>query len=81
MQNHIRHEIKQLAQQLIHDNPEMVSVIYECPCKKDKKELHHFDYFNPYQVLKLCRSCHAKEHGRLKRIVEGRLRPQKTNHD
>jgi len=76
-----RLEIQTLVQHLIHENPEMVQIIYECPCHVEKKELHHWNYFEPYQVMKLCRSCHAIEHGRLKKIADGRLKPKKTNHD
>ena len=42
-----------------------VKTLYECPCETEKKINHHFDYDRPYEVIKLCRSCHKKEHIRL----------------
>ena len=53
------------AQYLVHRFPTRVQVLYECPCEKDRKEKHHFDYARPYEVLLLCEKCHKAEHSRL----------------
>ncbi len=42
-----------------------INIIYECPCKKEKKHNHHFNYDRPLEVMRLCVSCHKKEHSRL----------------
>lgn len=46
-------------------NGKTLTVIYECPCKTTKKDNHHYNYNRPLEVVRLCRSCHVKEHHRL----------------
>lgn len=60
---------KRKAQKLIWANPNCVKIIYECPCVSNKKVLHHFDYSKPYDVIKLCVSCHWREHHRLRLLA------------
>lgn len=43
-------------------------IIYECKCKIGKKVNHHFDYYRPFEVIKLCHRCHVTEHYRLKNL-------------
>ena len=45
-----------------------VNVVYECRCESDKKHNHHFDYSRPFEVIRLCPSCHSAEHKRIKNI-------------
>jgi hypothetical protein len=45
-----------------------VIVVYECACETPKKVNHHYDYERPYEVVKLCNSCHRKEHARLDKL-------------
>ena len=65
-----KHSLEELARNLVHANPQMVQIIYECPCGMDNKVLHHFDYFRPYMVLKLCTKCHGSEHKRLNTLIK-----------
>ena len=58
--------IKSKANYEISYHPEKTKILYECPCDIDKKVHHHFDYNRPREVIKLCRSCHMKEHKRLR---------------
>lgn len=44
---------------------EKLNIIYECPCKTTKKVNHHFCYDRPLEVMRLCISCHRREHIRL----------------
>ena len=46
-----------------------LTIIYECPCKTTKKENHHYNYNRPLEVARLCRSCHLKEHSRLRLLA------------
>ena len=62
---------KKEACRLANRYPGLVKIIYECSCDQEKKSLHHYDYTRPYEVLKLCYPCHAKEHQRL--ILESNL--------
>lgn len=59
----IRASVMNEAYRKMHN--QKINVIYECPCKKEKKHRHHFDYDRPCDVLLLCVSCHRKEHSRL----------------
>lgn len=42
-----------------------VVVVYECACETVDKVNHHYDYSRPLEVVRLCRQCHRREHGRL----------------
>jgi hypothetical protein len=53
----------------IHEKQDKFNVLYECKCKDGKKLNHHFDYTKPFDVIRLCRSCHRSEHERLKKIT------------
>lgn len=66
-----RNPEKGLASRLARYYPELLSIIYECPCETNgnKKHHHHFDYTRPYEVLKLCDRCHIAEHKRLRRLT------------
>ena len=44
---------------------EKLNILYECPCKTSKKVNHHFNYDRPLEVMRLCISCHRREHIRL----------------
>lgn len=57
------------AHQLCKNNPEKINVIYVCACKDRKKLHHHFNYTRPYDVVDLCRQCHAAEHARLRLLA------------
>lgn len=50
-------------------NPDKLNIVYECACEGKEKINHHFDYYKPLDVLKLCRSCHGIEHARLRRLA------------
>lgn len=41
-----------------------INIIYECYHNHPKKHLHHPDYSKPFEVMKLCPSCHREEHSR-----------------
>jgi len=56
----------QLASYLARKYPEYVNIVYECCHDKKKKSLHHFDENRPFDVIKLCYSCHKQEHSRQK---------------
>lgn len=51
-------------------NGKTLTIIYECPCKTTKKDNHHYNYNRPLEVVRLCRSCHTKEHYRLKLLAD-----------
>lgn len=38
-------------------------------CGKPSKDFHHFSYDDPYDGAWFCRSCHRKEHERLRRMT------------
>ena len=38
-------------------------------CGKPSKDFHHFSYDDPYAGAWICRSCHRKEHERLRRTI------------
>lgn len=46
--------------------PELVVILYECPCDASVKYLHHPDYSQPYMVVRFCQNCHRSEHTRLR---------------
>jgi predicted nucleic acid-binding Zn ribbon protein len=60
---------KVYAAQVALQNKELVTIIYECHCDHPKKQNHHFDYTRPLEVIKLCPSCHAAEHARLRLLA------------
>lgn len=47
---------------------ERVDILYECRCKTDYKENHHYDYDRPYQVIRLCPKCHKEWHNKLRNL-------------
>jgi len=49
-------------------NKDLLTILYECPCDHPKKQNHHPRYEAPLEILKLCPSCHAKEHKRLRSL-------------
>jgi hypothetical protein len=49
-------------------NKDDLDIIYECSCNNKIKIYHHFNYDRPLEVIRMCKSCHRKEHGRLDRI-------------
>ena len=53
----------------IYEKKNGINVLYECSCLTEKKEYHHFDYSKQKDVIKLCRSCHKKEHNRLRKLL------------
>lgn len=52
-----------------YSNSHLLKILYECPCDAKRKHNHHFDYDRPYEVIRLCASCHRYEHERLKRLA------------
>jgi hypothetical protein len=56
------------ANRLCRTYPERVIVLRECPCEK-KKITHHPDYRFPFQVERLCYTCHGAEHKRLRSLA------------
>ena len=60
-----RAEIEAYARYLMNQNPEQVQIFYECPCDTVIKVNHHFNYFRPYEVIRLCNKCHGLEHKRI----------------
>ena len=59
------HPLEISTSELCKQYPTLVKVLYECPCDKESKHNHHFDYSRPFEVIRLCNICHRKEHGRL----------------
>ena len=51
-------------------HPELLNVLYECPCNSHDKHNHRFDYHKPFEVIRLCPNCHSKEHIRLRKLQE-----------
>ena len=66
-----RNPAKTVASRLARQYPELLMIIYECPCDTNgtPKHQHHYDYSRPYEILKLCEACHAKEEKRLRRLA------------
>lgn len=60
---------KKKAKDLVYARPDLVTVLYECPCKVEQKHNHHFDYERPYDVIRLCMKHHMVEHKRLRSII------------
>jgi hypothetical protein len=50
-------------------HPEWVNILYECLCDHPNKHNHHPDYKKPFDVYKLCPTCHAAEHKRLRSLT------------
>jgi hypothetical protein len=61
-------EEKDRAAHIARYNGHLLTVIFECLCNSENKHNHHFDYSRPYEVLRLCPSCHAAEHKRLRSL-------------
>jgi len=57
-------EALRLSQQHRH----LVKILYECPHDHPRKHDHHFDYHRPFEVIRLCPSCHKAEHRRLREL-------------
>lgn len=68
--NFFKEQLQSYVRQLAHQHPTLLQIIYECPCKIERKEYHHFDYFRAYEVIKLCARCHGLEHRRLNKKAE-----------
>ena len=66
-----RNPAKMVASRLARHYPELLQILYECPCETNGngKHHHHFDYARPYEVIKLCDSCHMKEEKRLRDLA------------
>lgn len=66
-----RNPAKMVASRLARHYPELLQILYECPCEinGNGKHHHHFDYARPYEVIKLCDSCHMKEEKRLRDLA------------
>ena len=45
-------------------NRDKICILYECSCECDQKHFHHPNYKQPLLVVKLCPTCHYKEHSR-----------------
>ena len=59
-------DLKYKAHLEVLKNKDKVCILYECACVTNTtKHLHHPDYSQPFLVVKLCPSCHFKEHVRL----------------
>lgn len=65
----LKNPYKSKVHYLTTSNPELLIIIYECACDHPNKELHHFDYTRPFEVMKLCPECHRKEHIRLRNLA------------
>ena len=50
-----------------------ICVLYECQCQREKKLFHHPDYNQTDLVVRLCYSCHVREHIRLGSYKSGPL--------
>jgi len=46
----------------MRQHEELITILYECPCKSDAKILHHPDNNESFLVFKLCNPCHKREH-------------------
>ena len=62
------HAKEQKACWISNHYPDLVKVFYECPCDHSDKHNHHFDYTRPFEVIRLCPTCHAAEHKRLRAL-------------
>jgi hypothetical protein len=60
---HEKEQRRQTAYSQMKDN--LIEVIFECTCAKDKKIRHHPDYDQPNKVMRLCQKCHSQEHSRI----------------
>lgn len=63
--NKAPHSVVQKAYGKYYPARKHVVVVYECACETPTKVNHHYDYARPYEVVRLCNSCHRKEHARL----------------
>jgi len=57
------------AQVFAKTHPSEVYVLYECRCDHPRKHNHHFNYKLKNIVIRLCPSCHAAEHKRLRLLA------------
>ena len=64
----VNHPLEITVNELCKKYPHLVQVLYECACDNLRKHNHHFDYSRPFEVIRLCNSCHRKEHARLRRL-------------
>jgi hypothetical protein len=55
------------ARNYFYTRRDEADVIFQCDCADPRKINHHPDYDRPMEVMKLCRSCHAKLHSELRR--------------
>jgi hypothetical protein len=62
------HPIILKAYRKVNNNPALITVLTECPCNYPMKHKHHPDYNKPFEVIRLCPSCHAAEHKRLRSL-------------
>lgn len=46
-----------------------IYVLYECRCDHPRKHNHHFNYKFKNIVIRLCPTCHAAEHARLRSLA------------
>ncbi len=53
---------------LMHSHPSCIVILFECACIHPRKHNHHPDYNKPFEVIRLCPSCHAAEHKRLRSL-------------
>lgn len=60
---------KAKAESLARYHLDKLVILYECPCDAEKKHNHHHDYERPLEVIRLCHSCHIKEHKRLRSLT------------
>jgi hypothetical protein len=61
------HKWRAQASSLVARFPDRVRIHFECS-HVGKKEHHHFDYYRPWDVMLLCKTCHGVENARLHTI-------------